>query len=658
MRFLVNTLFLLLALTSGALAQECYQGQYIFELSNVAAKRDREIAEADKLLPEKLYVAEKNKNIALVEDGTAEWDVENGELETESLQEGNNLCVRLKKKLREAKQEAREDGRIIRLPSSCVCNEKISVEATPNDALYGNLWGLGQSGNVDSNASEAWDIHRGTSETIVAVVDTGVEYTHPDLAQNMWRNTNEIPANGIDDDQNGYIDDVYGINSIYSPADPRAGDPMDDHYHGTHVAGTIGALGNNSIGVVGVNWAVKIIAVKFLAANGSGSLYDAIESLNYISDLKERKGVNVKVVNNSWGGGGYVSALETAIRRMDQLGIAFVAAAGNSAQNTDVNPAYPAGYNVPNVVSVAAHDSYGNLASFSNYGATKVHISAPGVNISSTVRNGGYGNASGTSMAAPHVAGVLTLLASYRPNLSARTLIDTVLNNSTTMASISGKVQGARALNAYTTLLNAPTTNPPGQNPITPIPTATSTPTPMPTSTPTIAPTIAPYANVQGKVSDGTGRGIQSAVVRLLNNSNNTEQTVVTGPDGSYSFPNRATNIQYTLSVSLSGFTFQPSVYNLNLRNDVTINFFAAQQSYPLIVHVLTRTKRPLISIPVNVDGYGTFMTNSDGLISVPIPYGEDYRISILNDEVPLLNEVLQGKIFGETRRTIVTLDQ
>lgn len=658
MNFRIYTILVLLGLTTNVVAQECYQGQYIFELSNVEAKRDREIAEADKLLPEKLYVAEENKNLALVEDGTAEWDAQVGELETESLVEGNNLCVRLRKKLREAKQEAREQGKIIRLPSSCVCNEKISVEATSNDSLYLNLWGLNQNGNNDINASEAWDIHKGTSETIVAVIDTGIEYTHPDLAQNMWRNTNEVAGNGIDDDQNGYIDDVYGINSIYSPSDPRAGDPMDDHYHGTHVAGTIGAIGNNSIGVVGVNWSVKMIAVKFLASNGSGSLYDAIESINYISDLKERKGVNVKVVNNSWGGGGYVSALETAIRRMDQLGIAFVAAAGNNSNNNDSNPSYPAGYNVSNVVSVAAHDQGGNLANFSNYGVNTVHISAPGVGISSTVRNGGYGNASGTSMASPHVAGVLTLLASYRPDLSARTLIDTVLNNATTLATLSGKVKGAKALNAYTTLLNAPTSNPPGQTPTTPIPTPTSTPTPIPTFTPTMAPTIAPYANIQGKVSDGTGRGIASAVVRLVNTSNNTEEIVVTGPDGTYAINNKATNIQYTISVSLSGFTFQPAVYNLNLRMDVTINFFAAQQSYPLIVQVLTRTKRALSGIGISFGTYGSGITNSDGLAVVSIPYGESYQASVIDEDIPLLNKTLQGEMFGETRRTLVTLDQ
>lgn len=649
---------LMLLLISNVSAQECYQGQYIFELSSVAAKQDREIAEADKLLPEKIYVTEESKNIALVEDGTAEWDAEEGELETESAAEGNDLCVRLKKKIREAKLSARNSGKIIRLPSSCVCNEKISVEATPNDPLYGNLWGIGQAGNFDSNASEAWDIHTGTSETIVAIVDTGVDYTHPDLAQNMWRNTGEIPGNGIDDDNNGYKDDVYGINSIYSPSDPRAGDPMDDHYHGTHVAGTIGAVGNNGTGVVGVNWSVKMIAVKFLAANGSGSLYDAIESTNYISDLKERKGVNVKVVNNSWGGGGYVSAMETAIRRMDQLGIAFVAAAGNNTNNNDSNPSYPAGYNVPNVVSVAAHDSYGNLANFSNYGANTVHISAPGVGISSTVRNGGYSVLSGTSMASPHVAGALTLLASYRPNLSARTLIDTVLNNAVPMNSLSGKVQGSRALNVYNALLNAPTSNPPGQTPTTPIPTPTFTPTPMPTNTPTPAPTIAPYASLQGKVTDGSGRGIASAVVHLLNNSTNIEQVVVTGPDGSYSFANKATNIQYTLSVTLSGFTFQPAVYNVNLRTDVTINFFAAQQSYPLIVQVLTRTKRALSGIGISFGSYGSGTTNSDGLVVVSIPYGESYQASVVDEDIPLLNKTLHGEIFGETRRTLVTLDQ
>jgi len=272
-----------------------------------------------------------------------------------------------------------------------------SAERTlPNDPSFTHLWGLEMIG-----APEAWSVTRGSPDVVVAVVDTGVDVTHPDLQDNIWVNEGEIPGNSRDDDGNGYVDDVFGYNAI-SPQKP----PTDDNGHGTHVAGTIGAVGDNQIGIVGVNWRVEIMALKFLGRDGSGYLSDALETIEYILTMKQR-GVNIRVVNASWGSDTYSRSLEEAIARLKRAGILVIAAAGN--QSTNVKQ-YPAAYE--DVLSVAAVDETGDLAYFSNYGDW-VDIAAPGYGILSTVP-GGYKSASGTSMAAPHVAGVAALALSAR----------------------------------------------------------------------------------------------------------------------------------------------------------------------------------------------------------------------------------------------------
>lgn len=265
--------------------------------------------------------------------------------------------------------------------------------------------------DYDIDAVEAWHISRGSDDVIVAVIDTGVDYTHRDLAPNMWINTDEIPGNGIDDDNNGYIDDIYGYDFVNNDADP-----MDDHYHGTHCAGTVGAAGNNGLDVVGVNWNVKIMAMKFLGSGGSGNSSNAALCLDYAV----ANGATIS--SNSWGGGGFSNAMFTAIQNANAAGHIFIAAAGNNSRNTDNGTYLPQGYDSPNVVSVASLQPSGGLSGFSNYGVQSVDIAAPGSNIWSTDIGGGLRQLNGTSMATPHVSGVAALLKSVRPDATIEDL--------------------------------------------------------------------------------------------------------------------------------------------------------------------------------------------------------------------------------------------
>jgi len=250
----------------------------------------------------------------------------------------------------------------------------------PNDSGFTQQWGLnnaGQTGgtiDADIDAPEAWDITAGSNNIVIAVIDTGVAYGHPDLAGNIWQNTDEIPANGVDDDGNGYVDDVYGWDFI-----DNDGYPEDLDSHGTHVAGIIASRGNNGTGGTGVMWSAKIMALRFLGVTGVGDVANAAQAIIYAADNGAR------IINASWGGYDYSTPLYNAIDYARSKGVLFVAAAGNDAQNIDGSPFYPAGFTLPNILSVAASDSNDNLAYFSNYGATSVDLAAPGVAIYSTV---------------------------------------------------------------------------------------------------------------------------------------------------------------------------------------------------------------------------------------------------------------------------------
>jgi len=293
------------------------------------------------------------------------------------------------------------------------------VAVAPNDPDYPRLWAMhntGQTGdngpfNPDIEAERAWDLTTGSDDIVVAVIDSGVDYSHEDLAANIWQNPQDCDADGIDDDADGYTDDCHGIDAVNHDVDP-----MDDNGHGTHVAGTIGAVGNNGIGVAGVAWHVKILPCKFTNANGDGATSAAIECLDYLGRLKQ-SGVNLIASNNSWGSYYYSRALEDAMRAQRDLGVLFVAAAGNDGRD---DPMYPCAQEVANVICVAA--SYDSIESFSNFGRGTVLLGAPGDAIYSTLPGNTYGLESGTSMAAPHVTGALVLLKAQDPSRDAYAL--------------------------------------------------------------------------------------------------------------------------------------------------------------------------------------------------------------------------------------------
>jgi len=320
--------------------------------------------------------------------------------------------------------------------------------ATSDDTYYtnGSLWGMygGASNQYGCDADAAWAAnHTGSNSVYVGIIDEGIQLNHPELDANIWTNPYD-PVNGVDDDKNGYVDDKNGWdfdgnnNTIYDGGTRGSSDD-----HGTHVAGTIGAE-RNGTGVAGVNWNVTLISGKFLGKRG-GTTANAVKAVDYFTNLKNAKGLNIVATNNSWGGGGFSQALFDAISRANAAGILFIAAAGNSGANNDVTASYPANYDLPNVISVAAIDSKGGLASFSQYGAKTVDLGAPGVGIWSTTAYNGYSSYNGTSMATPHVTGAAALYASTHAGATAATIKAAILGSVVPTPSLSGKtVTGGR----------------------------------------------------------------------------------------------------------------------------------------------------------------------------------------------------------------------
>ncbi|MDX1953846.1 MAG: S8 family serine peptidase [Verrucomicrobiota bacterium] len=321
---------------------------------------------------------------------------------------------------------------------------------TPTDPAFvnGTLWGLrnqGQNGGVagnDINVVPAWDVTTGSRSIVVAVIDSGVNYRHRELAPQMWRNPGEV-QNGLDDDGDGYVDNIFGINAV---AD--SGDPDDDNGHGTHVSGTIGAVANDGNSHVGVAWNVQIMACKFLAEDGFGFTSDAIQCVDFAVENGAR------ILQNSWGGGAFSQALLNSIIKARDAGVLFVASAGNEGTDNDAFPRYPSAYQVDNIIAVAALDRFNLLADFSNFGATNVHLGAPGVEIYSTWigSDNAYNTIDGTSMAAPHVSGAAVLLWSTSTNATYSEIRQRLLNGVTAVPSLrnrtltGGRLNVARAL--------------------------------------------------------------------------------------------------------------------------------------------------------------------------------------------------------------------
>lgn len=317
---------------------------------------------------------------------------------------------------------------------------------TPRDPRFAEQWALFNDGTrggtkgADISAPDAWAVTTGSDKVVVAVLDSGVDYTHSDLASNMWIRPSNIPM--YEDKDLGEIQDLHGYNALENSADP-----MDDNGHGTHCAGIIGAEGGNDIGIAGVNWKVQIMPLKFMNAGGYGTTKDAIEAINYVIDRK-KAGVNVRVISASWGSTMRSRGLEDVIRKAYDAGILFVAASGNATTNNDRTPHYPSSYNVPNVISVAALDRNDQLATFSNYGVKSVAIAAPGVDILSTWLGDEYEEKSGTSMATPVVSGVAALIAAESPKISVDELKSKILAAVDPLPALKGKVATGGRINA------------------------------------------------------------------------------------------------------------------------------------------------------------------------------------------------------------------
>jgi subtilisin family serine protease len=332
-------------------------------------------------------------------------------------------------------------------PIECEANVLFHTAVTPNDTFYSSLYGM-----TKIAAPSAWDLTTGSASVVIAVIDSGVDYTHPDLVANIHTNTAEVAGNFLDDDSNGFVDDFYGYDFVNSD-----GAPLDDDEHGTHCAGTVGARGNNATGVTGVNWQVGILPIKVLDANGDGFLSDIAAGIEYSVDR------GASILSMSLSGPSSSGLLDSAIDYARQQNVLVVVAAGNDGLNNDETPSFPASSTAANILAVAATNSRDQLASFSNYGEISVDVAAPGVEILSTVPNSLYKMLSGTSMATPHVAGLAGLVKAANGSLTYAQIKDIIMASVDERASLRGTtVSGGRvnAANAVSMGLGLPTPTP------------------------------------------------------------------------------------------------------------------------------------------------------------------------------------------------------
>jgi subtilisin family serine protease len=500
--------------------------------------------------------------------------------------------------------------RVSKQKLSCSPDYSIDVVADPYDNL---LYGMGTTpAGINLPVDPAYS---SGPNSIVAVIDSGVDYNHQDLKSNMWVNPFEIAGDRIDNDKNGLIDDVYGANFA-----ANNGNPMDDQGHGTHVAGTIGAVRGNGVGLSGVISPVKIMALKFISAStGTGSLSAAIQSLDYVVKMQRafkatgRSSSNrIVASNNSWGGTGYYySPLGIAIQQSVDEGVLFVAAAGNDGKSSETNYFLPANFPQEGILTVAAHDSNNARASFSNYGATMVDVSAPGVNIASTYMGNAYKYMSGTSMAAPHVTGLAALIASKFPTLTALQIKDIIIKskkastNWGTTAQTGGGIDATQALKlAATKVVPTPTATPKPSVSASPSPTAT--PKPSVSVTPTPSATATPKPSVSASPSPTATPKPSVSVTPTPSPSPAPKPSVSPTPSPTPNQPVYTSRNTWVTVYSLS--------YNYRTRASYVT---CSARTYPQY--------SPIVGVPMEVINVsnnvvlGKASTNSSGLASMPI---------------------------------------
>lgn len=436
-----------------------------------------------------------------------------------------------------------ERDRLATLPDveSIEVDKKIKAFLVPNDPLYSDQYAL--KGTHGIRAPLAWNITRGTRAKLVAVIDSGIDFTHEDLQDNIWSNPGEIAANGLDDDSNGYVDDISGYDF---GSDEGDSDPTDENGHGTHVSGIIAATGNNGIGVTGVAWNTAVVPVKCLDDTGSGFISYLVNALDYVSTLKDQ-GYPIAVVNMSLGTDESSAALTRAVRRAASRGIVLVAAAGNSyGQNNDRIPSYPANTESPNVISVAATNSAGALANYSNFGPKTVDLAAPGSDILSTspalVTGAAYEYLDGTSMASPVVAGVAALIASANPSAKPELIRDIILSTVKPLRSVKDKVVSGGLVDAYSAVK--------------------------------VAVASVKRYTVSGTVKRRT-KGVGNVNIALsLATGPRYRKTVVTSSTGRFTFRNVPAGT-YTLKAARSGITFATSSQRVVVTASKTVRFTA-----------------------------------------------------------------------------------